>query len=95
MSSNRTDPGFERVLDAAVVAGKFSEGRKDHYRGLYQRDPGGTRQAVAALHAVDRQLVAALSGSRRRSTCSAATPARPTRRVAAGTEPPRAQSRGS
>lgn len=62
MSSHRTDRDFERVLDAAVAAGKFSEARKEHYRGLYQRDPGGTRQAVAALHAGDPRLVAALAG---------------------------------
>lgn len=42
----------EYVLDTAVAAGKFAESRRAHYRQMYDRDPAGTEQLLAALASV-------------------------------------------
>jgi hypothetical protein len=39
----------EQLLAKAVQQGKFPPSRVDHYRGLYEADPIGTEQLLAAL----------------------------------------------
>jgi peptidoglycan hydrolase-like protein with peptidoglycan-binding domain len=41
----------DTVLAAAVSAGKFAQARLDHFKGLWDRDPDGTRTLVASLAA--------------------------------------------
>jgi hypothetical protein len=42
----------ERLLDAAIAAGKFGEGRRAHYAALYDADPVGTAHWIGVLAAV-------------------------------------------
>ena len=42
----------ERVLDAAIAAGKFPARRRAHYEALYVRDPDGTCALIARLASV-------------------------------------------
>lgn len=39
----------EALLGAAVRAGKFSRERQEHYRALFDADPKGTRELLAAM----------------------------------------------
>jgi hypothetical protein len=45
----QVDHHREHLLNAAVAAGKFPESRRGHWRALYDHDPAGTAQVIAAL----------------------------------------------
>ena len=46
----QTDPtDKDRLLDAAVRAGKFARTRRDHYAKLYDADPKATRHLISQL----------------------------------------------
>jgi hypothetical protein len=42
----------EAVLAEAVRVGKFLPHRVPHYRAMYDRDPAGTENLIAAIHAL-------------------------------------------
>jgi hypothetical protein len=44
----------ERLLDAAVAAGKFAEERRAHYRALYDRDPVVAAATIGVLTGFQR-----------------------------------------
>src|SRR5262245_39487547 len=39
----------DALISAAIAAGKFAPDRREHYRQMYDRDPGGTELVLAAL----------------------------------------------
>lgn len=49
----------EQLLAEAVRAGKFTAQRAEHYRQLYDSDPAGTEQVLAALAPVGNAITAA------------------------------------
>jgi hypothetical protein len=42
----------ERIIEEAVAAGKFGEGRRQHYRNIYDADPAGAERLIALLASV-------------------------------------------
>jgi hypothetical protein len=43
------NPNRDRVISAAIKAGKFPESRRSHYERLYAADPAGTEAFIATL----------------------------------------------
>lgn len=52
------DTERDSTIAAAVRDGKFSADRADHYRRLWDRDPKGTKRAIASLAPGVAQLAA-------------------------------------
>jgi hypothetical protein len=53
----------ERVLDAAVAAGKFLPSRRSHYAAMYDADPAGTEQVLAIMAGAPEALAAVETGA--------------------------------